>query len=151
MYENISHKMAVSLNVINMIKGLRDLNVLNLEHLTNVRTNFCIDHSKMNVINLEPEEGEEEVHLYGCEQVDFAEKLEKYILEEKNKIIYRKRFKFDLGEPDLGVELPEGMLGGKKEEVKDEEAQFYIKAGDKECLEDHIRDKLADRMHGMLT
>jgi len=56
-----------------------------------------------------------------------------------------------LGEPDNGVELPEGFLGGKKEEVRDEEAAFYIKAGDTECLEEHIREKLANRMYEMLT
>jgi hypothetical protein len=75
----------------------------------------------MNVINIDSgEEGEEETHLYGCHDGG-QEKLDEYILEEKNKAIYRKRFRFDLGEPDYGVELPGGMLGGKKEEPADEE------------------------------
>lgn len=69
----------------------------------------------MNVINIDSaEEGEEETHVYGCvDEEAEREKLDEYILAEKNKAIYRKRFRFDLGEPDFGVELPEGMLGGK--------------------------------------
>jgi hypothetical protein len=46
-----------------MIKGIRDLNVLSLEHLNNLRTKFCIDHSNMNVIHIDSgNEAEEEEH-----------------------------------------------------------------------------------------
>jgi hypothetical protein len=113
-----------------MIKAQRDLNVLNLEHLTNMRTRFCIDHSKMNVIPIDEEFKEEETHLYGCQDHITPESIEKFVLEEKNKMIYRKRFRFDLGEPDYGPELPEGFLGGKEKEIKDPEVEFYVKSGD---------------------
>jgi hypothetical protein len=34
----------------------------------------------------------------------------------------------------MGVELPEGFLGGKEETPKDDEVAFYVKTGDTECL-----------------
>ena len=79
-----------------MIKSIRDLRVINDEFFKNKKTQFLIDHSKINGINLD-DDGEEDDHFFCNEKAE--EDLDKFIKEEDNKKIFRKKFKFDIGDP----------------------------------------------------
>ena len=106
-----------------------------------------MNHSKANVIDLEKEcdsgnENTDEGH-------DSADEVGDYIKEESNKKIIRKRFRFNLGKPDLGLDLPKGFLGSKEQGDKD--INHLIAIGDHECLEDTIRSKIAYSMFEFMT
>ena len=101
-----------------------------------------MEHSKHNVINLEDDEN------FGVGN-DSDEEVEDYIKEEQNKRLIKKKFSFNLGRRDLGIDLPKGYLGSK--EKGDKDINHCIAVGDDEYLEDTIRSKIADKMFDFMT
>jgi len=123
MFGVASHRLESSLNVITVVKWMRDLRVINSETLGNKKTKFLIDHSNINCIALDTDADEKEEHFFGnCEE---PEELEEFIKQEDNKNIFRHKFRFDLGEPERGVELPQGFLGAKEEKPPDDDIHYF--------------------------
>jgi len=148
MFAVASHRLDASLNAVALIKWLRDLRVMNAESLNNKKTKFLIDHSNINCIALDTDAEGNDEHFFGeCQE---PEELGDFIKQEDNKNIFRHKFRFDLGEPDRGVELPEGFLGGKEEKPPDDDIHYFAETGDQACLEAAIREKLANRMYDMM-
>lgn len=53
LYNHAAYRISNDLNVVRLIKNLRDLRILVNAEMMNRKTKFFIDHSKKNVINLE--------------------------------------------------------------------------------------------------
>ena len=68
LYKKASSKIEEDLDVIRIIKHLKELNILTTHSMMNIFTRFQIDHANKNVLNLESADDNESSDFSSCAQ-----------------------------------------------------------------------------------
>ena len=98
LYKKAQDRIENELDVIKIVKHIRELKILAKNSLMNIMTRFQIDHSNKNVINMQSDEG-------GCSSssscCDEGEKemleVEKYILAQSVRRDIYEKFDYEIG------------------------------------------------------